>query len=39
MEDDSITDSSLYITSEENSTDSELDPDEELVPALAALTP
>jgi hypothetical protein len=39
MEDDSITNSSLYTTSEEDSTNSELDPDKELVPALAILTP
>jgi hypothetical protein len=39
MEDDSTTNSSLYTTSEEDSTNLELDPDKELVPALAALTP
>jgi hypothetical protein len=39
MEDNSTTDSSLYTTSEEDSTNLELDPDKELVPALAAPTP
>jgi hypothetical protein len=39
MEDDSTTNSSLYTTSEEDSANLELDPDEELVPALAAPTP
>jgi len=39
MKDDSTTNSSLYITSEEDSTNSELDPDKELAPALAAPTP
>jgi hypothetical protein len=39
MEDNSTTNSSLYITSKEDSTNLELDPEEELVPVLAALTP
>ena len=39
MKDDSTTNSSLYITSEEDSTNSELDPDKELAPILATLTP
>jgi len=39
MEDDSTTNSSLYITSKEDSTNSELDPDKELILILAALTP
>jgi len=39
MEDNSITNSSLYTTSEEDSTNSELDPDKELAPTLATLTP
>jgi hypothetical protein len=39
MEDDSTTNSSLYTISEEDSTNLELDPDKELVPILAALTP
>jgi hypothetical protein len=39
MEDNSTTDSSLYTTSKEDSTNLELDPDKELVPALAAFTP
>jgi len=39
MKDDSTTNSSLYTTSEEDFTNSELDPDKELVPTLATLTP
>jgi hypothetical protein len=39
MEDNSTTNSSLYITSKEDSTNLELDLDKELVPALAAPTP
>jgi hypothetical protein len=39
MEDNSTTNSSLYITSKKDSTNLELDPDKELVPALAAPTP
>jgi len=39
MEDDSTTNPSLYTTSKEDSTNSELDPDKGLVPTLAALTP
>jgi hypothetical protein len=39
MEDDSTTDSSLYTTSKEDSTNLELDPDKELVPVLATPTP
>jgi hypothetical protein len=39
MEDDSTTNSSLYITSKEDSTNLELDLDKELVPTLAAPTP
>jgi hypothetical protein len=39
MEDNSTTDSSLYTTSEEDSTNLELDLDKELVPTLAAPTP
>jgi hypothetical protein len=39
MKDDSTTNSSLYTTSKEDSTNSELDPDKELIPVLAAPTP
>jgi hypothetical protein len=39
MKDDSTTDSSLYTTSKEDSTNSELDLDKGLVPTLAATTP
>jgi hypothetical protein len=39
IKDDSITDSSLYNTSKEDSTNLELDPDKELVPVLAVPTP
>jgi hypothetical protein len=39
MEDNSTTNSSLYTTSEKDSTNSESDLDEELAPTLATLTP
>jgi hypothetical protein len=39
MEDNSTTNSSLYTTSKEDSTNSELDLDKELVPTLATPTP